>query len=506
MNHTLKFLILAILLLPRIGQAQCPFATAPYIQFSLSYDAATQKFTAWYVPSVSQTNRLVTAQFTIISPNGYTTPLPNGRDSEFQITNINGAWDDFTVDHELIATVGQTGPASLNGLTVHQVGMAPAGNDVDPDGSGPLPVLASVTAGVPVPLFSFPSSGCAGTLRVLVEDEQVQQDLLGQFGFNINNEMSIQSPVQAFQPAINRYCGNSNSVVTTVLPDIEATTITAACPAQTFSNNYFTQVLSNWDPTSLPAGTFEATNKVWGNFTVTPTSMQSNVTIDAVTGAYTVNFPTANGTVIPASVSICNTLSDGCNTASDNACVVISAPECPLPVNFISFEGKAGGRKIELTWKTASERNAGTFIIERSRNSTEFAQIGKSTAMGESNQKQTYSFTDHAPLNGPNYYRLQQIDQDGTRQFTRIIAINYNPELPAITVLGNPVQAGVINLQLYNLNSASLRLTDIQGKRIPFKTKDQTNGQVSLHTSTPLRTGIYLLGADHVPSFKIIVP
>ena len=480
-------------LITGIVSAQCPGSSpvAPTVQFRLTFDVAAQRFTAWYVPSDNQTHRLVTGQFTIIAPNGYTPPQnATGRDSNFQITNINGEWADEVVDGDFFTSLSLTPPASLSGVATHQVGMAPQGNDVDPDGSGPLAAGSPVTAGQPVPLFSFPGTGCSGQLRILVNDEPVQADLLSAGGFNINNEIAIQIPIAAGVPAQERYCSNvaGEDQVRFVLPDIQDRSVTVDCPATTYANNYFNQVLSNWDPASLPVGTFEAASKAWGTFTVMPVSMQANVSINSTTGEYTINFPMAGGVTIPTSVTICNTLTDSCNLASDNACVVVGAPSCPMPVVLAAFDVKAVGRTARLTWETTTEDNNKYFQIERSASVTGFETVGRVGGHGTTKQSNLYEFIDKTVLTGISYYRLRQVDTDGRFTYSRIrsVVIRENGEL---VLLGNPVQE---QLRVKGFEGeTAIQIIDMQGRIIYQKnhntpvltiaTSAWSNGNYTIH-------------------------
>ena len=180
---------------------------------------------------------------------------------------------------------------------------------------------------------------------------------------------------------------------------------------------------------------------------------------------------------------------------------------CPMPVEFASFEGKAVGNRVQLNWATSLERNADRFEIQRSQDAAEFGSIGQVKATGESTQKQVYGFTDEQALSGINYYRLRQVDKDGSVQFSKIIAVTTRPEALAIAVLGNPTEGGRIRLQLFNLEAANLRLTDMQGRPVAFRLTEteSTKGLVTLEPANPLSTGMYLVGAANVPAVKIVV-
>ncbi|MFC5409949.1 T9SS type A sorting domain-containing protein [Larkinella bovis] len=168
------------------------------VDFRLTYDKTSQRITAWYVPSVSNTHRLVTGQFSIVTPNGFTKPeAGTGRDSKLEITNINGNWNDFVFDNELFVSKGASSLGSMEGVAVHQFGMVPQTVEV-----------GAVTAGVPVPLFSFASTEQEGVIRIVDTGESIQQDIFKKFGSNISNALSIQAPVRAFVRAEQRYCKN----------------------------------------------------------------------------------------------------------------------------------------------------------------------------------------------------------------------------------------------------------------------------------------------------------
>ena len=178
---------------------------------------------------------------------------------------------------------------------------------------------------------------------------------------------------------------------------------------------------------------------------------------------------------------------------------------CPMPVEFVSFEGKAVGTKVQLNWATSLERNADRFEVERSQNATEFGSIGQVRATGESTQKQAYGFTDEQAQSGVNYYRLRQVDRDGSVQFSRIIAVTMRPEAPAIRVLGNPTEASRIKLQLFNLDASQLRLTDMQGRSVGFRVLESAAGVVTLEATGSFTSGTYLVGAAKVPAIKVVV-
>jgi hypothetical protein len=109
-----------------------------------------------------------------------------------------------------------------------------------------------------------------------------------------------------------------------------------------------------------------------------------------------------------------------------------------LPVTFISFEGRLLTNKVKLEWKTLAETNNSHFIIERSLNTQTWTEIAQIKAKGESQSQTSYLAFDENPQIGTNYYRLWQVDKDGTREaYPRWVDIAYN-FTPITTVYPNP--------------------------------------------------------------------
>ncbi len=96
----------------------------------------------------------------------------------------------------------------------------------------------------------------------------------------------------------------------------------------------------------------------------------------------------------------------------------------PLPVQLTSFTGYKDGAVNQLNWKSSSELNTLEFIVERSTDAINFIALGSVDAAGFSTMPLNYQFTDNAPENAINYYRLKMVDIDYTYEYSNIIAIN----------------------------------------------------------------------------------
>lgn len=100
-----------------------------------------------------------------------------------------------------------------------------------------------------------------------------------------------------------------------------------------------------------------------------------------------------------------------------------------LPVTLVSFGVRKSAEGNTLNWQTTSESESSRFSIEKSSDSRSFRSIGTVTAAGQSNTILNYAFTDTAPSEGHNYYRLKMIDRDETFSYSRVISIKNSGDI-----------------------------------------------------------------------------
>ena len=109
-----------------------------------------------------------------------------------------------------------------------------------------------------------------------------------------------------------------------------------------------------------------------------------------------------------------------------------------LPIELTTFTAKISDKTTLLSFTTATETDNLYFYIERSGDGHNFSEINRIAGAGTTREPQSYDYTDEKPLSGTNYYRLRQVDFDGTESFSPVVHVIYGKS-DRITIAPSPV-------------------------------------------------------------------
>jgi len=165
-----------------------------------------------------------------------------------------------------------------------------------------------------------------------------------------------------------------------------------------------------------------------------------------------------------------------------------------VPVELAAFSGQLIGKDIILNWTTATELNNQGFEVERSFDNENFAKIGFVPGFGTTTEMKSYSFKTSDVSAGVQYYRLKQIDFDGTVTIYNSVEVtgpvpnNFildqnhpNPFNPSTTIsFSLPVESNV-TIKLFNMlgqEVAQIANSDFQAgnHNLEFNAKDLSSG------------------------------
>lgn len=159
-------------------------------------------------------------------------------------------------------------------------------------------------------------------------------------------------------------------------------------------------------------------------------------------------------------------LQSGSGYAYSNPVWIMMSVESPLPVTLLSFTGKEINGKVDLNWITVSEVNNNMFELERSMDGIKFSTIAKAKGAGNSRLRLHYNYLDETPLNGINYYRLNQVDFDGRFKHSDVISVNVSKtELVSLQIYPNPGD-GIFTLKLPDNKMAKVEVYNSSGKMV----------------------------------------
>ncbi len=172
-----------------------------------------------------------------------------------------------------------------------------------------------------------------------------------------------------------------------------------------------------------------------------------------------------------------------------------------VPVELTNFTYFNDDGKIKLIWETSSETNNKGFEVERSQKSNVKSQkwlnIGFVDGNGTTTEKQFYSFVDVPIQKGIYWYRIKQIDFDGTSKYSNELEINFEflMDFTLLQNYPNPFNpTTTISYQVPHTSKVLIKIFDALGNEI--KTLANEVKQYGTHEVTfeaaMLPSGLYL--------------
>lgn len=169
-----------------------------------------------------------------------------------------------------------------------------------------------------------------------------------------------------------------------------------------------------------------------------------------------------------------------------------------LPIELKSFEATWEEGSVKLDWVTATEKNNDYFEVIRSPDAHHWEVLTMISGAGNSNQDINYQWVDEQPFERDNYYRLRQVDFDGTEEQHKIVWINNQALYPSkLIVYGNPLINATLDFEFVHVDRSTpviVGLMDVGGRKV----KSISIAEPGRH-SIELRgvpTGTYLLRAQ----------
>jgi hypothetical protein len=183
-----------------------------------------------------------------------------------------------------------------------------------------------------------------------------------------------------------------------------------------------------------------------------------------------------------------------------------------VPVELLAFTASVNNSEVQLLWSTASELNNNGFEIERAINEPDnFVTVGFVEGKGSSTEINYYSYSDHPDLNGVHqlYYRLKQVDFDGSFSYSDVVNVTY--DVPSAFVLNqnfpNPFNPATrITYFVAKESFVSIKVYDFLGREVKTLVSDfRATGSYDIvfdASDLPSGTYFYTMIADNYTSTK----
>ena len=188
-----------------------------------------------------------------------------------------------------------------------------------------------------------------------------------------------------------------------------------------------------------------------------------------------------------------------------------------LPITLDKFTVvSTGNGKAVLKWNTLSEVNNEKFEVERGMNGADFEVIASIGGAGNSSNSVDYSYTDKNLDNGIYYYRLKQVDFDGSFWYSRIETVVIGGSTGfaqnRLILYPQPLKENILSIRYLDVSNTLVSpiatVYSLKGKvvlRSPLKKSN--NGSFDLDASS-LENGIYALQVsdqDKTHRLKLII-
>jgi len=188
--------------------------------------------------------------------------------------------------------------------------------------------------------------------------------------------------------------------------------------------------------------------------------------------------------------------------------VKVSVYQGVIPVELVSFTSSIVNNTVGLNWITATELNNSGFEIQRNLSPThsskedalgnsDWQKIGFVNGNGTSTEVHSYSFVDQNPIIGASFYRLKQIDFDGTSEYSNIVEVVYGTvaDYSLEQNYPNPFNPTTkINYSIKEKSNVELKIFDLLGSEIASLVNEEKAPGIYevFFDASNLSSGVYL--------------
>jgi hypothetical protein len=174
-----------------------------------------------------------------------------------------------------------------------------------------------------------------------------------------------------------------------------------------------------------------------------------------------------------------------------------------LPVTFSNISLDVNNQVARVKWSTSHENNNNHFVVERSFDGENFEEIGTVNGIGHSYTTQHYQFLDVSVTSKIVFYRIKQVDLDGSFEYSRIVRGQINQLIPKdmLKIYPNPTSNEFFISNSIN-SIGTIRIFDFKGSEV-FRT--QSEESIIKISTVEFEKGLYIIQTENNEQYKLIV-
>lgn len=157
-------------------------------------------------------------------------------------------------------------------------------------------------------------------------------------------------------------------------------------------------------------------------------------------------------------------------TAAFGACLVYQLGS-PLAVSLVSLNVAIDNGMPKLEWKTSAEKDSKGFEVEHSSDGKNWTNIGFVYSKGENGnsvEDLSYDFHHRSAHSGRNFYRLNQVDHDGTASLSKVVSISVG-NASDMRIYPNVIEQNATKITIDGLSGNSeISIFNLNGTRVAY--------------------------------------
>ena len=169
-----------------------------------------------------------------------------------------------------------------------------------------------------------------------------------------------------------------------------------------------------------------------------------------------------------------------------------------LPVEWHSISAKHENGHNIISWSTSQEVNNEVYVVESSSNGSQFNEIGRVSAIGNTNSLTHYTFVDKNVVANKTLYRVRQIDTDGKFTYSKTVSVTFERDRWIVSNLNNSFN-NTLNLDIQSsvMTEVRISLIDVAGRLRLVENRKISKGlnHISIDGSQ-FSAGVYLLSIN----------